>query len=749
MYLQGNIYFNFGDILVRQKRVYMPRFYDIIDLDYIWRIKSTMVISDLNIGRSFRSNENSMVRDFYNPILSVAKSYKRAVGYFTISSLINAAQGLSNLISNGGIVQIIASPKLNEEDINTINLGYKMKSDVVLDALIREFCDILSDNQKEKLNYIAKLIADNRLDIKIALMDDYGAYHEKFGLIEDLKGNKLMFTGSMNETGSGQNSNFESFVVFKSWIEEQRIFVSDYEKNFENLWNNRTNRLSVEPFPEVLKKKLLEFQKPYFKKEIFDEDDYIEDADIQPEKYPLVPNWFEPRPYQIEAINNWKKNNYSGLFSMATGTGKTLTGLFGMTELWKETKRLAIIIVCPYQHLVEQWSEDIKKFNIDPVKCYSNYHDWKSKLNRKIKFINNKTINNFTIVTTNASFVTDEMQMLLKRLECDILLLVDEVHNAGTETMKRCLVEKYKYRLGLSATPKRYRDEENTNYIVNYFGGEVYNFDLERAIKEKYLTKYFYYPHSLKLTFEEQEKYNELSLRIAQNIKEENGKVIINDFAKSLLIKRARIVAGANNKLVVLRKLMENYKNDKFILVYCGAAKTIDDEDDNEVRQIEKVCRILGNEYGMNISKFTAEENTEEREDIINMFSDGKSLQAIVAIKCLDEGVNIPAIQHAFILASSTDPKEFIQRRGRVLRLYEGKEFAYIHDFITLPFDQDKGANLVENELKRVYEFNSLAENKIENESVINSLLDDYNISIEKITDLTDKYNLGGSLDEE
>ena len=704
-----------------------------------------MLLNDLNIKQSYRSNLDSMINDFYNPVLSTAKSYKRAVGYFTLSSLINVSQGLTNLIENGGTVKIIASPKLSVEDINTIELGYKMKYDVMLDAMIREVSNIKSEEQKEKLNYIATLIADNRLDIKIAVMNEYGAYHEKFGLISDGSDNKILFTGSMNETNNGQNINFESFVVFKSWNVEQKQYIDEYEENFEKLWNNKTQKLSVESFPEALKNKILEYKKPTYDKESNGFENLpVDELELTP-KYPKMPEWFEPRDYQNEAIDKWKKNNFKGLLSMATGTGKTLTGLYGLTCLWNEIPKLVSIIVCPYQHLVEQWVEDVKKFNINPVVCYSKYVNWKNSVYRKIKLINFGTIDNFTIVTTNATFVTNEMQKLIDMLNCPILLIIDEAHNAGTDTMKKCLSDKFKYRLGLSATPRRFRDEESTNFIYNFFGGEVFSFDLKTAIEKNFLTRYYYYPHTINLNEEEQEKYNELSLKIAQNIKEENGKLIINDIAKNLLIKRARLVAGASNKLNLLRNLMQNYKDKNYILVYCGAAKTLDETEMIEERQIEKVCKILGNEFDMRIHKFTADESSEERENIIKMFSNGQTLQAIVAIKCLDEGVNIPAIQHAFIMASSTDPKEFIQRRGRVLRKYDGKKYAYIHDFITLPLNQysDKINNLVETELKRVYEFNSLAENKLENNDLIDELVSNYKIPYENIVNAIDKYNVG------
>lgn len=714
-------------------------------------IGGSMLLTNLDIHRSYRSNKNNMVKDFYNPTLSVAKSYKRAVGYFTISSLVNCAQGLSNLISNGGTVEIIASPKLSKEDIDTIELGYKMKSDVILDAMIREFNDIKSENIKEKLNYIATLIADSRLSIKVALMDDYGAYHEKFGIIEDIRNNKILFTGSMNETNNGQYVNFESFVVFKSWEEEGNEYIKEYEEDFNNLWNNKTNRLDVQPFPEALKSKLLEYKMPTYKKET----EQIEESEgvllNKKKECPLIPSWFHPRKYQKEAIDNWEQNNFRGLLAMATGTGKTLTGLYGVCRLWGKLKRMAIIIVCPYQHLVEQWVEDVKKFNLDPVICYSKYSNWREKLYRKVKLFNYGTIDNFTVVTTNSTFTSTEMQDFFKNIDGKVLLVVDEAHNAGTTSMKRCLDEKYEYRLGLSATPRRFRDEENTEFIFDFFGGEVFSFDLEQAIAQGFLTKYYYYPHIVRLTDVEQDEYNQLSSKIAQNIKDVNGKIIINDYAKSLLIKRSRLIAGASNKLNILRGLMPQYVNKNYILIYCGATKTTDESDGSEERQIRKVCQILWNEFGIKNSKFTSEETPEEREEIIEMFSNGIDLQAIVAIKCLDEGVNIPAIQHAFILASSTDPKEFIQRRGRVLRLYEKKEYAYIHDFVTIPNTDEKnsGKSLVENELKRVYEFNSLAENKEQGEEFIEKLIDTFNIEREKIMDARDEYNIGGFDDED
>ena len=282
-----------------------------------------MSLRDLNLKISYRSSNDNMVKDFYNPVLSEAIKYRRAVGYFTLASLVNASQGLSNLIANGGNVEIIASPKLTEEDIYTINMGYKMKEDVFLDAMIRELSDITSPIEEERLNYIATLIADERLDIKIAIMDNYGAYHEKFGLVEDIQGNKIMFTGSMNETSNGQYTNFESFVVFKSWENSMTDYINEYVDNFNDLWENKTNRLDIKEFPNALKEKLLEYRKPTYKIENISEGSNLTEDDLIDNKYPKLPEWFKARKYQLEAIKNWENNDFTGLLSMATGTGKT------------------------------------------------------------------------------------------------------------------------------------------------------------------------------------------------------------------------------------------------------------------------------------------------------------------------------------------------------------------------------------------------------------------------------------------
>lgn len=162
------------------------------------------------------------------------------------------------------------------------------------------------------------------------------------------------------------------------------------------------------------------------------------------------------------------------------------------------------------------------------------------------------------------------------------------------------------------------------------------------------------------------------------------------------------------------------------------------DDTSEEIRQIEKVVDILGNQLKMRVSMFTSNEDPQERERIKDSFAEGKMLQALVAIKCLDEGVNIPGIRTAFILASSTNPKEYVQRRGRVLRKADGKDYAVIYDFITLPrplgsqapsTNRDYELTLFKREKERLDDFVRLCENPSESYKLIDEINEYYQLN--------------------
>jgi superfamily II DNA or RNA helicase len=707
-------------------------------------------LRDHHIKSEYRSLIDNVVQDFYLPLLHEANLYKRAVGFFSSSSLVEISKGIGNMAKNGGKIEIIASPYLSDDDINAIKTGYENRNKIIEQALLRQLSDDHTDYYSmERLNLLANLIADNVMDIRIAYTDNHrelGMYHEKMGIIEDHDGNHVAFSGSMNESMTAMAINYETIDVFCDWKGEEADRVKLKENAFYSMWNNVEPSLQVLEFPKISEALIDKYRRKEPDFDIDNEQFYrrmsgyisaFRESRQRADDKPVgarIPEDVTLHDYQKEAISVWVGENYRGIFDMATGTGKTYTGLGAISKLSEDLDdELAVIIVAPYQHLVEQWVEDIEKFNMNPIVAYGDpaHKDWRKKLSKAVldqKIRRDKRF--FCMVCTNATFTDKYLQEQIGKIKTPILLVVDEAHNFGARTYAQLLDDRFTYRLALSATLDRHRDEEGTALLYKFFGKKCIEYTLERAIDEDKLTPYKYYPVLVYLSDIELESYEELSYEMSKClIKGKDGKYKLNKRGEILALKRSRVVAGAIQKLDALREAILPYKDDHNILVYCGATRIVDESDDasddeSDIRQIEAVTKILGNELGMSVARFTSEENIEQRALIKEHFQKGDDLQAIVAIKCLDEGVNIPGIRTAFILASTTNPKEYIQRRGRVLRKAPNKPFAEIYDFVTLPRPLDsvsgltieqanRDKTLVKNELARIKEFGRLAMNSM------------------------------------
>lgn len=717
-----------------------------------------MGFREVELKQEYRSFKDNIVDDFYLPVLSESVLYRRAVGFFSSSSMAEIAKGIGELLNNGGRMELIASPRLSDEDIRAIELGYKMRDEIIEEKLMNELLKPKNKKEEYRLNLLAHLISKNKLDIKIAILNKnnkIGIYHEKLGILYDSVGNKIVFTGSLNETANALLVNYESIDVFTSWFDEDRVI--EKEKSFVNIWDNKEKGLEILEFPKVKKAILDKYKKEnidaIFEKEgIYTPDIDADDEIIICKNTPHIPLDIVLHDYQEEAIKNWSEKDFCGIFDMATGTGKTFTGIGGLIRLYeKKCGKLGVVIVCPYTHLVEQWVDELKIFGIEPIVAYSESKDrnYKKKIKESVLDYNLKVIKHFCIITTNATYRTEDIQLQLRKINRDALLIIDEAHNFGATNLRETLLKNFKYRLGLSATLKRHNDEEGTKALYDYFGETCIEYTLERAIKEKKLTPYYYYPIPVYLSDNELYKYKELSRDIGKNIiKMKSGAVKLNEKGKMLALERSRLVAGAINKASILFEKISKYKNDSHILVYCGATTLFDNDEYEETntRQIDYITKMLGNKLDMKVSQFTSKENNDQRKKIKERFSQGDDLQVLIAIKCLDEGVNIPSIKTAFILASTTNPKEFIQRRGRVLRRAPGKKFAEIYDFITLPRDLDtvKGytanevkidKSLVLNEIKRIIEFRDLSLNPCDSDILIQDIQDAYELEIGNISD--------------
>lgn len=707
-----------------------------------------MSLRDIQIDSEYRTLSCDMANDFYIPMLGEAILYKRAVGFFSSSALAAISAGIYELYENGGKIQLIASPRLSPEDIEAINDGYQQREEIIKGALKRQLEDCTDFCQQNRLNLLATLIAKGILDIRIAVTigkKGIGMYHEKMGLIEDIEGNIVAFSGSMNETDTALHDNYEAIDVFCSWISSDNKRVERKNQAFTKMWDGLDENICVMKFPELEKEFIEKYQ--------------MGDIDAKSLKeswaayhgkptFGLVkPEWLNLYDYQQEAIKNWQADDYCGIFDMATGTGKTLTALGAVAELCKNVKRLAVIIVCPYQHLVEQWVEDIRAFGANPIIGYSgsSYTNYKKELKNRIFNFNYKITDFFCFITTNASFMSKAINEEIRKLTQDTILVVDEAHNFGAKNLQNTLQQNFTYRLALSATLERQGDEDGTTVLKNFFGNKCIEYGLERAIAEKKLTPYYYYPVIVYLTDEELEKYQLYTSKIIQNIVRRKDKTVVTNLAKEFMLKRARLVAGASEKVEKLREMANDFKNEKNMLIYCGATNVQGNDNcsDEDIRQIDYISRMLNFDFGMHTAQFTSREDSNERKRRLEEFQDGE-IQALIAIKCLDEGVNVPAIKTAYILASTTNPKEYIQRRGRVLRLYPGKEAAYIYDFITLPRELTTVENtslelakseraLVVKEIRRMREFCHIALNPYETQMLIMDLRDIYNVTEEKI----------------
>lgn len=429
---------------------------------------------------------------------------------------------------------------------------------------------------------------------------------------------------------------------------------------------------------------------------------------------PILPASIQLRSYQKQAVQSWFSNRGRGTLKMATGSGKTITALAIATELYQKINLQVLFVICPYCHLVTQWAREAEKFGLKPLLAFESVHNWQRQLSAQLYNIRSGLQPFLTIITTNATLISESLQSQLRYFPEKTLIIGDEVHNLGSPRLEESLPRKIGLRLGLSATPERHFDEEGTDSILEYFGSVLQpELTLADAIRQGALVHYLYYPILVELTEAESRAYSRLTTRIGWALMDEEN-LEKNETITALLIQRARLIGSASNKINALHQLMKNRLQTTHTLFYCGDG-SMDSSEYSSTRQFEATVELLGVKLGYRINTYTAETPLIEREKLRHQFETGQ-LQGLVAIRCLDEGVDIPAIQNAVILASSSNPRQFVQRRGRILRPHPHKERATLFDMIVLPPDLGRGTleverNLLRKELKRFLEFADLADN--------------------------------------
>jgi DNA phosphorothioation system restriction enzyme len=452
----------------------------------------------------------------------------------------------------------------------------------------------------------------------------------------------------------------------------------------------------------------------------------------KPSGYPKLPSSLELRDYQQTAVVSWFRNKGRGTLKMATGSGKTIAALAIATELYQKIGLQVVLVVCPYCHLVTQWARECEKFNLKPILAFENVHNWQSQLSAQLYNLRSGNQSFLTVITTNSTLIGEGFQSQVRFFPEKTLIIGDEAHNLGSTRLEESLPRKIGLRLALSATPERYFDEDGTEAILNYFGDILQpEFMLADAIEKGALVHYYYHPILVELTPSEALTYAKLTQRIGWAL-EDSADWTKNDPLTSLLMQRSRLIGAATNKLEALRNLMAKRLHTRHTLFYCGDGYVENSSSPTYRRQLEAVTRILGTELGYRVNTYTAQTPLEEREKIRQQFEKGE-LQGLVAIRCLDEGVDIPSIQNAVILASTGNPRQFIQRRGRILRPHPGKKYATLFDTIVMPPELDREIweverNLLRKELKRFIEFANLAENAEEARAKLSIVQEKYGL---------------------
>jgi hypothetical protein len=473
--------------------------------------------AELTLQDYYRSGENNLVTEFYMPCLGLAVQYDRAVGYFDSGSLKLALRGISKLLANNGTLRLIISPALTAADLTAIEEGYAARQ-MIDDVIVRTVQNVLTELPTQQLQLLRWLIVNGYLDIRVATV--VGArpaiYHEKFGIFTDRDDLRIVFVGSSNETPSGLLANFESIEVFRSWHNDDVGRIRRRVKNFDDLWEGREKTLEIAAFPEAARRVVIESGEARAAFGAFDDvEENSQSPEVEQSQRPTL------RDYQQDAVRAWLRNQGRGVFAMATGTGKTITALSLVDLLARDYSRkdrpLSVIIVVPYKHLVTQWNDTAVRFGFSPILCFESRSLWEARAQAKVRATQHGISSCTILIVTTTTFISEPFQAVVKAATAqDALLIVDEVHNAGSSTTRACLSEQFVFRLGLSATPERYYDVEGTLALLNYFGGVVFEIDLAEAIRKQILVPYRYYVHRVCLTDDESDQYVQLPDQITR-----------------------------------------------------------------------------------------------------------------------------------------------------------------------------------------------------------------------------------------
>ncbi len=736
---------------------------------------------------------------FFSEALCNATSFDIKLGFFSSSAINVLADGFAAFLYNGGRMRMIINDVLSEEDRNAMVVAESDINTPYFDlTAIDRISYTLSKRDEHFFECLSWLIRHERIEIKIITPKvGNGIAHSKCGVFSDGI-NKVAFDGSCNFSRMALIENIESINAFCDWDGERdndRIndIINDFNRTFsgedQTVKYLKTDQI-ITHITKVYKhkniKELLEDEQRILHNVIENNvsdsirrilmrakdkvtaivDTLNKEKKSIKDKHSVIPipqfPFPEPRAYQKEAFNNWKISQ-KGLFAMATGTGKTLTSLNCLLQIYNKFKFYQALILVPTITLVEQWEDECKRFNFSHIiKVSSKNHGWRSEIDDiKLKESlaeDDELPSSFIIIATYASFSREsafkQLMSLSKKTQRQMLLIADEAHNVGAPNIISKLDQvKILRRIGLSATPERQFDDNGNNAVMKFFGCDdkyTFEYSMKDAIDNGFLCRYKYYPHVVRLNEGEMAEYKKISLQLAKFYNIDEGTFSdADDIVMRLLLKRKRIIHKAQNKedvfCQIVKQRFEECGNLKYTLVYVpegiqlenDAQYAMTDNPINEVdvdKLIDKYTQIIQKiSPTTTVKKFIS--GIQNRDEVLKKFANG-DIEVLTSMKCLDEGVDVPRSELAIFCASTGNPRQFIQRRGRILRTHPDKHIAIIHDLVVAPeFDSTEEnynmeRNLLKGELQRVKDFAGLSENPAFAYNELEEITNYYNLSI-------------------
>ena len=662
-----------------------------------------MSIKSFENGRVVYTTEDDIYSELINPLLKVSSKYIRGVAYFHCEWLVLAADGLDTFFDNGGKMYLLTSIAIEPEEYEALKQGHSARLNQILKS---EIIDRLNQNYKKDkqwaLDYLSYLILTNKLEVRVAVHKtrNISIYHDKLAFFQDESAYIVCVHGSLNDSLNAL-SNHESIDVFFQGNSRDKERISSHREIFMRSWDGDRTSFQTLRLPELIKENLIALGNP--------DQDALKNRGVirKPRK-----STFIIRDYQQDAVEALRNNDWNGILEMATGTGKTLTSLFAVEKYIETNNKKVLVITAPQVHLIYQWKKNVQLVfpNDKVIICAENKVKWSSRLFREVKKYGKIPYN--LILLTSYNTLTDEtFTNATKLLRDDIIYIFDECHVLGaSKIMNRFKPSPGCNKIGLSATPSRWLDSSGNKFIKDTIGKTVFEYSLQKAIENGKLTPYEYHPHLVELTLDEFNEYVSLTKQIGQVMAKSENNSSYAQRRDTLLRARSNLSKKAENKLECFLETFEDGPmRNAIVYVY------------NE--QVDKMVDFLRNKYNLKVHGITANTPINSRNKILEGFNAG-NIDILVAIKCLDEGIDIENCTHAYVLASSTNPREFIQRRGRVLRIADNKNRAVIHDFITIApegygFEVEEKQAVVRRELPRVAEFARAAMNKPDNDKVI------------------------------